>query len=87
MSGEAFASPLFFKNFKMAHLITVTDLNNHELLFNLDTVVSMERGNNNNTIVTTRWSRTDIKETLEEVKSLAEKSSLHHARIENQVKG
>ena len=70
----------------MAHLITVTDLNEHELLFNLDTVVSMERGNNGNTIVTTRWSRTDIKETLDEVKNLAQKSSLHHARIKNQGK-
>jgi hypothetical protein len=67
----------------MAHLITVTDLNNHELLFNLDTIVSMERGTDNNTIVTTRWSRTDIKETLEEIKNLAFQSSLHHAKIEN----
>jgi len=69
----------------MAHLITVTDLNEHELLFNLDTVVSMERGNNGNTIVTTRWSRTDIKETLEEVKNLAQKSSLEHQRIKKSV--
>ena len=70
----------------MAHLITVTDLNEHELLFNLDTVVSMERGMNNNTIVTTRWSRTDIKETLEEVKNLAQKSSLEYQRIKNHAK-
>jgi hypothetical protein len=70
----------------MAHLITVTDLNEHELLFNLDTVVSMERGSNGNTIVTTRWSRTDIKETLEEVKNLAQKSSLEYQRIKNHAK-
>ena len=69
----------------MAHLITVTDLNEHELLFNLDTVVSMERGNNGNTIVTTRWSRTDIKETLEEIKNLAQKSSLEYQRIKKAV--
>jgi hypothetical protein len=69
----------------MAHLITVTDLNEHELLFNLDTVVSMERGNNGNTIVTTRWSRTDIKETLEEVKNLAQKSSLEYQRIKKSI--
>ena len=69
----------------MAHLITVTDLNEHELLFNLDTVVSMERGNNGNTIVTTRWSRTDIKETLEEIKNLAQKSSLEYQRIKKSV--
>ena len=56
----------------MAHLITVTDLNNHEILFNLDTVVSMERGLNDHTIVTTRWGRTDIKETLSEIKNLAD---------------
>ena len=70
----------------MAHLITVTDLNEHELLFNLDTVVSMERGKNGNTIVTTRWSRTDIKETLEEVKNIAQKSSLEYQRIKNHAK-
>ena len=70
----------------MAHLITVTDLNDHELLFNLDTVVSMERGSNGNTIVTTRWSRTDIKETLDEVKNLAQKSSLEYQRIKNHAK-
>jgi len=70
----------------MAHLITVTDLNDHELLFNLDTVVSMERGNGGNTIVTTRWSRTDNKETLEEVKDLAQKSSLEYQRIKNHAK-
>jgi|TARA_R110000744_G_C19143855_1_gene538613 hypothetical protein len=69
----------------MAHLITVTDLNEQELLFNLDTVVSMERGNNGNTIVTTRWSRTDIKETLEEIKNLAQKSSLEYQRIKKSV--
>ena len=60
--------------------------NEHELLFNLDTVVSMERGSNGNTIVTTRWSRTDIKETLNEVKNLAQKSSLEYQRIKNHAK-
>ena len=61
----------------MAHLITVTDQNNHKLLFNLDTVVSMERGTNNQTIVTTRWGRTDILETLDEIKQLASEGSLY----------
>ena len=51
----------------MAHLVTVTDLNNQELLFNLDTAISFERGQNDQTIVTTRWGRTDIKETLSEI--------------------
>lgn len=61
----------------MAHLITVTDQNNHQLLFNLDTVVSMERGTNNQTIVTTRWGRTDILETLDEIKQLASEGGLY----------
>jgi|TARA_Y100000310_G_scaffold66312_1_gene61676 hypothetical protein len=70
----------------MAHLITVTDLNEHELLFNLDTAISFERGQNDQTIVTTRWGRTDIKETLDEVKSLAQKSSLEYQRIKNHAR-
>lgn len=60
----------------MAHLITVTDQNNHQLLFNLDTVVSMEQGEDK-TIVTTRWGRTNILETLEEIKRLADEGSLN----------
>ena len=71
----------------MAHLITVTDQNNHQLLFNLDTAISFERGNHDQTIVTTRWGRTDIKETLSEVMELAEKSSIHHQRLKNHAKG
>jgi len=69
----------------MAHLITVTDLNEQEILFNLDTVVSMERGQNNQTIITTRWGRTEIKETLKEIKNLADASSLGDAKIDKQA--
>ena len=61
----------------MAHLITVTDKNNHQMLFNLDTVVSMERGTNDQTIITTRWGRTDVLESLDEIKELADKNTLH----------
>ena len=61
----------------MAHLITVTDQNNHQMLFNLDTVVSMERGTNDQTIINTRWGRTDILESLDEIKELADKNTLH----------
>lgn len=76
MSGEAFASPLFFKNFKMAHLITLTNAETREeILFNLDTVVSIESdgrdgvtGHGGNTIITTRWGRTMVKDTLTEIK-------------------
>ena len=67
----------------MAHLVTVTDLNGQELLFNLDTAISFERGQNDQTIVTTRWGRTDIKETLSEIRDLAEKSSIHYQKIKN----
>ena len=67
----------------MAHLVTVTDLNSQELLFNLDTAISFERGQNDQTIVTTRWGRTDIKETLSEIRDLAEKSSIHYQKIKN----
>ena len=62
----------------MAHLITVTDQNHQQLSFNLDTVVSMERGTNDQTIITTRWGRTDILESLDEIKELADKNSLHY---------
>ena len=41
-----------------------------------DTVVSMERGDDK-TIVTTRWGRTDILETLEQIKQLADEGSLN----------
>ena len=79
MSGEAFASPLFFKNFKMAHLITLPNAETREeILFNLDTVVSIESdgrdgvtGRGGNTIITTRWGRTMVKDTLTEIKAKA----------------
>ena len=67
----------------MAHLVTVTDLNSQELLFNLDTAISFERGQNDQTIVTTRCGRTDIKETLSEIRDLAVKSSIHYQKIKN----
>ena len=77
MSGEAFASPLFFKNFKMAHLITLTNSETNEnMLFNLDTVVSIEsdgrdsqlKRNGGKSIITTRWGRTMVKDTLAEIR-------------------
>ena len=64
----------------MAHLITVTDQNNHQMLFNLDTAISFERGQNDQTIVTTRWGRTDILESLDEIKELADKNTLHYGK-------
>ena len=79
MSGEAFASPLFFKNFKMAHLITLTNAETREdMLFNLDTVVSIESDGRDgvtgqgNTIITTRWGRTTVRDTLTQIKIKAQ---------------
>ena len=51
----------------MAHLITVTNSDTKEdILFNLDTVVSIEQGSNN-TVITTRWGRTMVKDSLEDI--------------------
>ncbi len=60
----------------MAHLIELTDSNTLEkMLFNLDTVVSIERTSGSNTIITTRWGRTNVKESLDNIKLQAESSS------------
>ena len=82
MSGEAFASPLFFKNFKMAHLITLKNAETREdMLFNLDTVVSIESDGRDgvtgqgNTIITTRWGRTTVKDSLGQIKDKAQEQT------------
>ena len=85
MSGEAFASPLFFKNFKMAHLITLTNAETREdMLFNLDTVVSIESDGRDgitgfakkgNTIITTRWGRTTVRDSLDQIKEKAQEQT------------
>ena len=58
----------------MAHFIKLhTAGQNQEILFNLDTVVSIEpygQGNQNATILT-RWSHQNVKESLDEIQSLA----------------
>ena len=60
----------------MAHLITLTDADTREdILFNLDTVVSIERGMKNNlSVITTRWGRTNVVESLEHIGKEAPKS-------------
>lgn len=51
----------------MAHLITLTNADsNEDILFNLDTVVSIEKGHQN-TVITTRWGRQYVKDTLSEI--------------------
>jgi hypothetical protein len=59
----------------MAHLITVTNSDTKEdLLFNLDTVVSIEEGSHN-TIITTRWGRTMVKDSLNDILKKSKSSS------------
>jgi len=59
----------------MAHLITLTNSEtNEDILFNLDTVVSIENDGRDgitgqrHTIITTRWGRTMVKDTLAQIK-------------------
>ena len=50
---------------KMAHLIKLTDYQTNEtVLYNLDTVVSIERVKDS-TVITTRWGRNQVKESLD----------------------
>ena len=59
----------------MAHLITLTDADTREdILFNLDTVVSIERGARNLSVITTRWGRTNVVESLDYIKKESQKS-------------
>lgn len=55
----------------MAHLITLTGaVDGQEMLFNLDTVVSIEKGPTS-TIIVTRWGSTMVRESLESIKEAA----------------
>ncbi len=53
----------------MAHLVMLTDANtNQEILFNLDTVVSIENAVGQ-TVITTRWGRQQVQESLDYIMS------------------
>ena len=55
----------------MAHFIKLhTAGQNQEILFNLDTVVSIEPYGEHSTIMT-RWSHQNVKESLDEIERLA----------------
>jgi len=55
----------------MAHLIKLTDYQTKEtVLYNLDTVVSIERVRDA-TVITTRWGRNQVFEPLDEILSLS----------------
>ena len=57
----------------MAHLIELTTAGqSQKILFNLDTMVSAERGPGDAyTAINTRWGYQNVKETLEEIMSQA----------------
>tara|TARA_B100000809_G_C14763510_1_gene396718 strand:- start:149 stop:361 length:213 start_codon:yes stop_codon:yes gene_type:complete len=66
----------------MAHLIVLTNSEtNEDMLFNLDTVVSIESDGRDgitgqgHTIITTRWGRTMVRDTLVEIKIKAMKQA------------
>ena len=60
----------------MAHLITLTDADTREdILFNLDTLVSIERGSRNLSVITTRWGRTNVLESLDYIKTESSKNN------------
>ena len=60
----------------MAHLIQLTDQNtNQEILFNLDTVVSIERAAGQ-TVITTRWGRQQVQESLDYILVKAKESTV-----------
>ena len=60
----------------MAHLIQLTDQNtNQEILFNLDTVVSIERASGQ-TVITTRWGRQQVQESLDYIMTKAKDDSI-----------
>jgi len=55
----------------MAHLITLTRaVDGQEMLFNLDTVVSIEK-DNNSTIISTRWGSSIVRESLDAIRKAA----------------
>ena len=60
----------------MAHFIQLTDQNtNQEILFNLDTVVSIERAAGQ-TVITTRWGRQQVQESLDYILAKAKENAV-----------
>ena len=61
----------------MAHLIKLTDYQTNEtVLYNLDTVVSIERVKDS-TVITTRWGRNQVKESLDFILEESHSNVLH----------
>jgi len=61
----------------MAHLIKLTDYQTEEtILYNLDTVVSIETVKES-TVITTRWGRNQVKESLDYILETSRNNIIH----------
>ena len=61
----------------MAHLIKLTDYQTEEtVLYNLDTVVSIETAKDA-TVITTRWGRNQVKESLDYILETSRNNIIH----------
>jgi hypothetical protein len=61
----------------MAHLIKLTDYQTNEtVLYNLDTVVSIESVKDA-TVITTRWGRNQVKESLDYILETSKNNNIH----------
>ena len=61
----------------MAHLIKLTDYQTNEtVLYNLDTVVSIETVKDS-TVITTRWGRNQVKESLDYILETSRNNIIH----------
>jgi len=61
----------------MAHLIKLTDYQTEEtVLYNLDTVVSIETVKDA-TVITTRWGRNQVKESLDYILETSRNNIIH----------
>ena len=61
----------------MAHLIKLTDYQTEEtVLYNLDTVVSIETVKDT-TVITTRWGRNQVKESLDYILETSKNNIIH----------
>ncbi len=61
----------------MAHLIKLTDYQTEEtVLYNLDTVVSIETVKDT-TVITTRWGRNQVKESLDYILETSRNNIIH----------
>ena len=66
----------------MAHLIKLTDYQTNEtVLYNLDTVVSIERVKDS-TVITTRWGRNQVKESLDYILEASQTNVIQASNVQ-----